>query len=163
MKINNCGMKPTEDNKASFYSDGNNQYTKALLKNFDDDTINYGQLVKERENGRVVGKTKTIIFGSLYPEDIDTVYIERYNLTMRMGISKLVRKTLCFSKCKNMLDNHLDIYQCYYNVIKPHSTLTLETIDGFKKTVRTPCMAEGITDKPWTWKELFMFKVDHEN
>jgi len=58
-----------------------------------------------------------------------------------------------------MLDNHLDIYQCYYNVIKPHSTLTVETIDGFKKTVRTPYMAEGITDQPWTWKELLMFKV----
>lgn len=111
MKIKNCGLKPTEDNKATFYSDSNNQYAKALLKNFDDDAINYGQLVKERENGRVVGKTKRIIFGSLYPEDIDTVYIERYNLTMRMGISRLVRKTLCFSKCKNMLDNHLDIYQ----------------------------------------------------
>lgn len=162
-KIKNCGLKPTEGNKATFYSDGNNQYTKALLNNFDEDTINYGQLIKERKNGRVVGKTKTIIFGSLYPEDIDTVYIERYNLTVRMGISRLVRKTLCFSKCKNMLDNHLDIYQCYYNVIKPHSTLTVETIDGLKKRVRTPCMAEGITDQPWTWKELMMFKVGHEN
>ncbi|MDI6886243.1 MAG: hypothetical protein QMD22_07895 [archaeon] len=31
--------------------------SNALLENFDESTINYGQLVKERENGRVVGKT----------------------------------------------------------------------------------------------------------
>jgi hypothetical protein len=40
------------------------------------------------------------------------------NLTLRHGISKLVRKSLCFSKCKEMLDDHLDLYQCYTNYIK---------------------------------------------
>jgi IS1 family transposase len=162
-KIKKCGQKPTDDNKATFYSDGNDQYTNALLKCFDTNTINYGQLIKERENGRVIGKTKRIIFGSLYPEDIDTVHIERYNLTMRLDVSRLVRKTLCFSKCKNMLDNHLDIFQCYSNLIKPHSALTIENIEGVKDIERTPCMAEEITDHLWTWKELLMFKSGHEN
>nr|CBH37549.1 hypothetical protein BSM_10260 [uncultured archaeon] len=40
------------------------------------ETINYGQLIKEREEGRVVGKTRTIIFGKV--DDIDTSYVERY-------------------------------------------------------------------------------------
>jgi IS1 family transposase len=110
-KIQKCGKKPTDDNKATFYSDGNDQYTNALIKCFDTTAINYGQLIKERENGRVIGKTKKIIFGSLYPEDIDTVYIERYNLTMRLDISRLVRKTLCFSKCKQMLARHFEVIQ----------------------------------------------------
>jgi IS1 family transposase len=162
-KIRDCGKKPTEDDKATFYSDGNDQYTKALLKSFDSNTINYGQLVKEREDGRVVGKTRKIIFGSLYPEDIDTVYIERYNLTMRLDISRLVRKTLCYSKCKNMLDHHLDIFQCYSNLIKPHSALTIENIEGVKDIERTPLMAEDITNHIWTWKELLMFKSGHVN
>ncbi|RCV64678.1 hypothetical protein C5S53_07690, partial [Methanophagales archaeon] len=46
------------NDKATFISDGNNQYTKALFENFDVAAINYGQLVKERDNGRVVGKTR---------------------------------------------------------------------------------------------------------
>jgi hypothetical protein len=82
---------------------------------------------------------------------------------MRMDVSRLVRKTLCFSKCKNMLDNHLDIFQCYSNLIKPHSALTIENIKGVKDIERTPCMAEEITDHIWTWKELLMFKSGHGN
>lgn len=162
-KIKNCGKTTTEDAKATFISDGNDQYTTALLENFDENTINYGQLVKEREKGRVIGKTKRIIFGSLFKEDIETVYIERYNLTLRHGISRLVRKTLCFSKCKGMLDNHLDVYQCYNNLIKTHSALMIETPKKIENIKRTPCMAEGITKHPWTWKEFLMFKIGHEN
>lgn len=161
--IKKRGKAPARDAKATFVSDGNDQYTTALLENFDADTINYGQLVKEREKGRVVGKTRTIIFGAMDNGDIDTVYIERYNLTLRHGISRLVRKSLCFSKCKEMLDNHLDVYQCYNNLIRTNSTLTLERPKGEKNINRTPCMAEGIADHVWTWKELLMSQVGHEN
>jgi hypothetical protein len=90
---------------ATFFSDGNDQYTKAIVKNFDVETINYGQLIKEREEGRVVGKTRTIIFGEV--DSLDTSYVERYYLTLRHGISRLVWKSLCFSKCKEMLDNQV--------------------------------------------------------
>lgn len=157
------GKGPTRDEKALFVSDGNDQYTKALLESFDESVINYGQLVKEREKGRVVGKTRTIIFGTMDDGDIDTVYIERYNLTLRNGISRLVRKSLCFSKCKEMLDSHLDVYQCYNNFIRINSTLTIERPKGEKNINLTPCMAEGIADHVWTWKELLMFKIGHEN
>ncbi|KXA94185.1 hypothetical protein AKJ65_05150 [candidate division MSBL1 archaeon SCGC-AAA259E19] len=125
---------PTKNKKGMFASDGNDQYTKALLKNFDDESINYGQLVKDREKGRVVGKTRTIIFGEA--EDIETVHVERYNLTLRNGISRLIRKSLCFSKCKEMLDNHLDVYQCYNNLIRTNSALTIETKKGKKTSIK---------------------------
>ena len=127
------GKLPTQDDKASFFSDGNDQYTTALLENLDVDTINYGQLIKMRENGRVVSKTKKIIFGVLDEGDIETVVVERYNLTLRHGISRFVRKTICFSKCKNMLDDHLDVFQCYNNFIRTNSTLTIEeTLRGLE-------------------------------
>ncbi len=84
----------------------------------------YGQLIKEREKGRVVGKTRMVIFGEVDEAGIDTVYVERYNLTLRHGISRLVRKSLCFSKRKERLDNHLDAYQCYNNLIRVNSALT---------------------------------------
>jgi IS1 transposase. len=93
---------------------------------------------------------------------IDTVYLERYSLTLRHGISRLVRESLCFSKCKEMLDNHLDMYQCYNNLIRVNSALTIKTKKGEKDIERTPCMVEGITDHIWRWKELLMFKACHE-
>ena len=123
---------PNTDDKATFVSDGTDQYATALLGNFDPDTINYGQLVKEREGGRVVGGTRTIIFGDLEAGDIETVYVERNNLARRHGISILVLKSLCFSKCKNVLDDHLDPYQCYTNLIRQHSTLAIETLSAPK-------------------------------
>ncbi len=144
------GTLPTQHKKATFASDGNDQYTKAILKNFDVETVNYGQLVKERERGRVVGKTRTIIFGDVDDECIDTVYVERYNLTLRHGISRLVRKSLGFSKCEEMLDNHLDAYQCYNNLIRVNSALMIKTKKGATNIERTPCMAEGITNYIWT-------------
>jgi len=156
------GTRPTEDGKATFISDGNDQYLTAILDNFEAEMINYGQLIKEREGGRVVGKTRMVIFGDVAEAGIDTVYVERYNLTLRHGISRLVRKSLCFSKCKEMLDSHLDVYQCYNNLIRVNSALTIKTKKGEKNIERTPCMAEGIADHVWTWKELLMFKVSHE-
>jgi len=161
--VKNRGKGPTKEKKATFTSDGNDQYVKALTDSFDEETINYGQLIKEREGGRVVHKTRRIIFGNMDYEDIETVNIERYNNTLRHGISRLVRKTLCFSKCKEMLDNHLDVYQCYNNMIRVNSALTIKTEKGEKNIERTPCMAEGITDHIWNWNELLRFRICHEN
>jgi len=134
------GKKPTKQENATFASDGDDQYTKAILKNFDVETVNYGQLVKERERGRVVGKTRTIIFGEVDDECMDSVYVERYNLTLRHGISRLVRKILGFSTCKEMMDNHLDVYQCYNNMIRVKSALTTKTKKGEMNIERTPTM-----------------------
>jgi len=40
-----------------------------------------------------------------------------------------------------------------------NSALEIKTKKGEKNIKRTPCMAEGITDHIWSWKELLMFKV----
>jgi hypothetical protein len=71
-----------------------------------------------------------------------------------------VRKSMCFSKCKQMLDNHLDVYQCYITLIRPHSTLAIKTEKNQKNIEQTPSIAEGITNHIWTWEEFLMFKVD---
>lgn len=62
--------------------------------------------------------------------------------------------------------DHLDVNQCHYNFIRPHSSLTIETKKGEKNIKRTPCMAEGITDHKWSWDELLKFRefmICHEN
>jgi hypothetical protein len=62
----------------------------------------YLQMVKQRENGRVVGVTLRVVFGD--EEEVlerlgkSTAYIERTHLTMRLFNGRLVRKTLAFSK-----------------------------------------------------------------
>lgn len=50
-KTKKRGKLPTKDKKATFYSDGNDQYPNALLKHYDEDMINYGQIIKEKEGG----------------------------------------------------------------------------------------------------------------
>ena len=147
---------PTKENKASFYTDGNPQYTSSIQKYYDTDTINYGQLVKIRENGRLVRKEKRVIFGE--PGWIETVFIERHNLTIRNGVSRAVRKTLCISKVEDMMDKQMDLYEAYYNIIRLHSGLTIRR-EGKKNISRTPCMAEEITDHRWTWEEFLNFKL----
>lgn len=150
-------QEPTEEEKATFTSDGNPQYTNSIQKYYLTETINYGQLIKIRdENGRLIGKEKRIIFGEV--SWIETVYIERHNLTLRNGISRLIRKTICFTKEMAMLDDHLEIYEAYNNLIRLNSSLTIKR-EGRRNIRRTPCMAEGITDHRWNWKELLTFKV----
>ena len=105
--------------------------------------MNYGQLIKERTGGRVVKKTRRIVIGSMDETDMEMVYIERYNLTLRNGISCLIRETLCFSKCKDMFNNHLDVYQCYNNLIRINSGLTIKTKKGERDIKRTPCKLEA--------------------
>jgi len=60
------------------------------------DGIDYGQLVKIRENGRVVRKEKRIICGNPDSGDIETTDVENYNGILRERIGRLVRKTKCF-------------------------------------------------------------------
>jgi hypothetical protein len=60
----------------------------------------YLQVVKQRENGRVVGTELRVIFGN--EEEVlallgkSTAYIERTHLTMRLFNGRLVRKTRFF-------------------------------------------------------------------
>jgi len=55
-------------------------------------------------------------YRGLVPKEIhkvvphNTNYIERHNLTLRTHLKRLSRKTICFSKSKEMLENCLRIY-----------------------------------------------------
>ncbi len=90
---------------------------------------------------------------------INTSYIERNNLTVRNGVSRLIRDTINFSKEFKMLIAHVCFFFAWFNLVKPHDALKLE-IDGGRRRwkQRTPTMAANITDHIWTLDELFMFK-----
>ena len=79
-----------------------------------------------------------------------TSHVERSNLEIRMKTRRMTRLTNAFSK---KWDNHryaLALHPATYNFVTPHGTLTKQA-EGVKTT---PAMAAGLTDRPWTLREL---------
>jgi hypothetical protein len=91
---------PSASNKLAIYSDGNDDYTYVLPEFYPVGFINYGQVVKIRERGTVVGKVKRVIYGNPEPSDIEITDIENFGI-LRERIGRLVRKTKCSPKKKN--------------------------------------------------------------
>lgn len=137
--------------------------------------LSYAQVHKEREGGRGVKVTRSIIFGkhrkveaqaaSLKRADgsegqINTAYIERDNLTLRQELRRLTRKTLGFSKNRRELQRALDFIDAHDNFVKPHGALRLKL--SSEKVChwmpRTPAMAAGISDRLWSLEELLCYK-----
>lgn len=121
----------------------------------------YLQMVKQRDvHGHLEGIYLRAVFGK--KSDLialmgkSTAYVERSHLTARMFNSRLVRKTLAFSKDLTMHRAAATWQDCYYNLIRPHKSLRLPVENGSKQRWynRTPAMAAGLTDHIWTVKEL---------
>ena len=129
----------------------------------------YLQVVKQRENGRVVGVTLRVVFGD--EEEVlerlgkSTAYIERTHLTMRLFNGRLVRKTLAFSKLLEMYRASAVWEDLTYNLARPLKTLRLEVADDPTRRwqPRTPAVAAGLTDRIWTVKELLTTVVPPVN
>jgi IS1 family transposase len=133
-------------------SDGLSTYFKAIVKAFGED-IDYARLVKVYGNDPEQEKRyspaictsckKEAVIGDPDPKHISTSYIERQNLTMRMGIRRFTRLTNGFSK---KIENHaaaISLHMMYYNFARTHQTL---------KT--SPAAAAGVTDHVWTIEEI---------
>ena len=122
----------------------------------------YLQMVKQRDNGRVVGTKLRVIYGDeaevLGLLGQSTAYIERTHLTMRHFNSRLGRKTLAYSKALAMYHASATWEDICYNLIRPLKTLRLELVDDPKRRwmPRTPAMVAGLTDHVWTVKELLL-------
>ena len=120
----------------------------------------YLQVVKHRENGKVIGTELRVIYGDetevLALLGKSTAYIERTHLTMRHSNSRLVRKTLAFSKKVEMHKAAAAWDDIVYNLVHQHKSLRLPTVNDPKRrwVQRTPAMASQLTDHVWTIKEL---------
>lgn len=81
--------------------------------------------------------------GSPDPKHIITSYVERSNLSMRMGMRRFTRLTNGFSK---KVENHaasVALYFAHYNFCRIHRTLSV-----------TPAMEAGLAEHLWTIDEL---------
>ena len=125
----------------------------------------YLQMVKQRENGRVVGIKLRVIYGNKKEVQAllgkSTAYVERTHLTMRLFNSRLTRKTLGFSKELEMYRASAAWEDLIYNFARPLKTLRVEIHNDPKRRwkPRAPAMAAGLTDHIWTVKELLTIVV----
>ena len=140
---------PFPDNKIQLFSDGNDDYTYVLNGYYASTCIDYGQLIKIREKGRVVDKEKRIIYGNPNLDDIETTDVENFNGILRERVGRLVRKTKCFSKYKRRLECALHLFQFYWNFM-----------NNFKRET-SPAMLEGLTDHIWSWHEFFYTFINY--
>ena len=137
---------PSPNNKIEFFTDGNDDYTHILTEYYA--SMNYGQLIKIREKGRVVDKEKRVIYGNPDMDDVETTDVENFNGILRERIGRLVRETKCFSKEKRRSKCALNLFQFYWNFI-----------NEFRRGV-SPAMLEGIADHIWSWHEFLLYHYD---
>ena len=134
------------------------------------DDLKYVKVLKKKVNNYVVETIQRIVFGD--PDEIfemlgansdgyiGTSYVERINLTIRTSLARFIRKGMNFSKIMKMHTKAFDLFQAWYNFIKPHKSLRLKINSENRKWFQsTPSMAEGITDHIWNLKELLMFRT----
>jgi len=77
------------------------------------------------------------------PKDISTSYVERQNLTMRMGMRRFTRLTNAFSKKVEYLMHAVSLHFMYYNFARVHRSLGT-----------TPAKAAGVSDHVWSIEEI---------
>src|SRR5262249_34470713 len=94
-----------------------------------------------------VGTEQRVIQGDPDPDQISTSYVERQNLTMRMGMRRFTRLTNAFSKKIENLAFAVGLHYMHYNFARPHKTLS-------KPYPTTPAMAAGVADHVWTLEEI---------
>lgn len=181
-----------------FFSDGWSAYGTALLTHFGHwvetprrhkrgaapkprwlplPELQYAQVVKKREKGRVVSVSHTVIYGSWEAiksilgssvgKVINTAFIERLNLTLRQHTPALGRKTMGLAKGKPGLSRQLTLAQAYYNFCLPHLGLRIPLPAPIPTKgcgspqvwqYRTPAMAAGITNHICPLEELLLFR-----
>jgi IS1 family transposase/transposase-like protein len=128
---------PTPDNPIKIYSDGNFSYIDPIATTYCEPCMEYGQIIKEIENGVVINVEKKSIFNVHDLSKISTSIVEGMNNKLRQKLSRLGRKVSSFSKTTLGMLMSLNIFQFVSNFMDIKNGLT-------------PMMAEEITDRPWT-------------
>jgi len=94
-----------------------------------------------------IGTKRRVVRGDPDPDRISTSYVERQNLTMRMGMRRFTRLTNAFSRKVENLAHAVSLHYMFYNFARPHQSLK-------ERYPRTPAMAAGVADHVWTLEEI---------
>ena len=134
-------------------TDGHKPYLEAVEQAFGRD-IDYAMLVKmygpsvtsdqrRYSPAPFVAAEKRVVTGSPDLAKVSTSYVERQNLTMRMGMRRFTRLTNGFSKKVQNLEHAVALHFLHYNFARIHKTLRV-----------TPAMQAGISDHVWSLEEI---------
>ena len=146
-------LKARLASRVQLTSDGHKPYLVAVEDAFGCE-IDYAQLqkiygkVRETSETRYspavcMGARKAIIRGKPDHAHISTSYVERQNLTMRMGMRRFTRLTNAFSKKLENLEHAIALHYMHYNFCRIHQSLRV-----------TPAMEAGINDHVWSLDEV---------
>ena len=149
-------LAPRLRNRVQITTDGHKPYIEAVEAAFGKD-VDYAMLIKvygqDPDTDRkfsppvVLSEDVRVIQGNPDGSKIRTSYVERQNLTMRMGMRRFTRLTNGFSK---KVENHaaaIALHFMYMNFARPHKSLA-------NPYPRTPAMAAGLADHIWTCDEI---------
>ncbi len=104
----------------------------------------YGDQQERRySSGECCGAIKGTVCGNPDGQHISTSFVERQNLTMRMGMRRFTRLTNGFSK---KVENHacaVALHFMYYNFGRIHKSLRV-----------TPAMEAKVSDHVWSLEEI---------
>lgn len=155
-------LAPRLANRVQLSTDGLPWYPRAVEEAFGWNGCDYASIVKEYGNesdakgGRyspspvVIGVTKEVVMGRPDESKISTSYVERSNLSIRMGNRRFTRLTNAFSKKAENHAHSVSLMFFFYNYCRPHQTLT-KAANGIKTT---PAMAAGVADRVWTVEDM---------
>jgi hypothetical protein len=107
----------------------------------------------ERRSVIGAGRLEQALRSSEDSAKLNTSFVERLNLTLRQGSAYLGRRTICQARRKQCLEDHIELFRCYYNFIRPHRALK------FGRQVRTPAMQAELTNRALTLREVFSSKM----
>ena len=141
-------------------TDGFAPYRKVIPDTFGS-RVDFSQLIKvygkegveeqRRYSPPVVTKIDyQAISGAPKHDRASTSFVERSNLSIRMGVRRFTRLTNGFSKKWENHEAALALWFAYYNFARKHMTLK-----------ETPAMASGLADHVWTIRELIEESAKH--
>jgi len=140
-------------NRVQLTTDGHKMYLSAVEEGFQG-AVDYAMLVKmygkapegpevRYSPAECIGCERIGITGQPDPKHVSTSYVERHNLTLRMGMRRYTRLTNAHSK---KLRNHtaaLGLFLCFYNFCRLHQSIRC-----------TPAMVAGVTARVWSNADL---------
>jgi hypothetical protein len=131
-----------------------------------------GQVVKPYTQRRVTGVVQRVKQGTAAAiaavlaatpggTTINTASIERLNATFRAHLAPRVRRGRAIARTEALLTAGMWLVGCAYNFCWYHDSLRQLSPAGAgpKWREHTPAMAAGLTDHPWTMRELLHYQV----
>lgn len=140
-------------NRIQLTTDGHRVYAEAVENAFGSE-VDYAMLVKiygassdspesRYSPATCIGCRTGVLSGAPDPQHISTSFVERSNLSMRMGMRRYTRLTDGFSKKFENHAHQVALYFFHYNFVRVHKTLRV-----------TPGMEAGLTDHVWSLEEM---------